>query len=58
VLGEQIELLHDADTGRDEQQRQVRQQAAAGTFHAIALQRPAREHDKTVARQQQQQQKQ
>src|SRR5712691_7404706 len=55
---DQIELLHDADAGRDKQQRQMREQAAAGIFHAILLQRPARQRNEAVTRQQQQQQKQ
>ena len=58
MFGDQIELLHHADAGRDEQQRQMREQAAAGVLHAAALQRPARENAEAVARQQQQQQEQ
>ena len=46
-----------ADAGGDEEQRQVGEQAAAGTLDAIALQRPAPESGEAVARQQQQQQK-
>jgi len=42
----------DADTGWDKQQRQIREQAAAGVLHAIASQRPTREIGKTVPRQQ------
>src|SRR5258708_21839765 len=58
VLGDKIELLHDADAGRDKQQRQMREEAAAGIFHAILLQRPACQRNEAVTRQQQQQQKQ
>ena len=54
VIDDKIELLDDADAGRDKQQGQVGEQAMAGGFDAAALQRPARQHGEAIARQQQQ----
>src|SRR5713101_8261050 len=58
MLGDDIQLLHDTDTSRDKQQRQMREQASSGILHAVLLQRPARQNAEAVTRQQQQQQKQ
>src|SRR5216683_803380 len=58
MLGDDIQLLHDTDTSRDKQQRQMREQASAGILHAVLSQRPARQNAEAVTRQQQQQQKQ
>src|ERR1700730_2796750 len=58
MVGDDIQLLHDADASRDEQQRQMREQASAGILHTVLLQRPTRENAEAVTRQQQQQQQQ
>ena len=48
---DEIELLHDTDTGREKQQRQMCEQAAAGILHPIAVQRPAPENGEAITRQ-------
>ena len=55
MIDDEIELLHHADAGRNKQQGEISEQAAAGSFDALALQRPARQHREAIAQQKQQQ---
>src|SRR5439155_8887822 len=57
MRSEQIELLHDADPGRNEKQRQIGKQTPARALDTISLQRPPSQTGETIACQQRQQQK-